>query len=128
MSDETHSPGPWQWSEGRNGLLDANGRPLLRCSGADAEHDVDCDNPADARLIAAAPDTKRERDELLKLAEAVDRFGVQAFAPYLHHDRACRVCDVVTPESAPPYAHAPDCLIVLARALLDRIDGKAPHG
>ena len=57
------SPGPWA-AGGHGEIVDATGRPI---------HTLPRLSPADAALIAAAPETKRELDEALGLlAEAFD--------------------------------------------------------
>lgn len=71
VSDET-SPGPWRWDEsGMSGeLLDASGKKVIyidRSHAWDPGDETLEVSPADARLIAAAPETA----ERLKLAVAM---------------------------------------------------------
>lgn len=68
MSDQKTSPGPWKWDE-ENRLLDANGAFVIgqepgRMGDTD---DIVVARPADARLIAAAP-------QLLALARTAARY------------------------------------------------------
>ena len=87
----THTPGPWRslYAYGMEGKayfvvsqdnVDANGVPIRNirqriCYSGDSETERRSDNQliADAHLIAAAPETKEQRDELLDACESLVR-------------------------------------------------------
>mgnify|MGYP006409087519 CR=1 FL=1 len=85
MDNLKHTPGPWTASEGYPSSVwhvDMPGRAFAITVSIDddEERDVpDEETEANARLIAAAPETKRQRDELLEalqlLADAYDAVG-----------------------------------------------------
>ena len=95
MSEVEHTPGPWEiagqvdMSNGLpSGFLIVQKTPVSGFSGVAAalnrsanEQDEPCDETlANAKLIAAAPETKRQRDELLEACkEAADFLGCYNF-------------------------------------------------
>lgn len=106
MSDDRHSPGPWQWWEERHVLFDANGMEVIIPALEREGGSIIFRNPYDARLIAAAPETKRERDEAVALLrKAVSRF-------------------VCFGGKEPPLSPCGTCWLCEMRALLARIDRK----
>ena len=65
MTQATHTPGPWTYTrnpENTRFVIDSEpGRALAVTAG------FECDNEANARLIAAAPETAAERDRLKEI-------------------------------------------------------------
>lgn len=113
MSDEKTSPAPWHWGvyvgdgsadsfKNAGFLIDADGNRVL-----DIEREWEsCDDSiravsdADARIIADAPETKREHGEMLDLLKAMERVGrtLDKVCPWCYHadhDDECRLAELV---------------------------------
>lgn len=77
----THTPGPWTWMNYPDGrkLLAAPARAVVHCPDAP----MTCD-PADARLIAAAPDLLAALKRLTEAEVYVDNGYCQGYWPNEH--------------------------------------------
>lgn len=83
-----HTPGPWkiQHALANNAIRASSkdGRPgllIARCPQGEGFGDEPREMLANARLIAAAPETARQRDELLAALKEADRALSFHFAP-----------------------------------------------
>lgn len=78
MSDETHTPGPWQWGDSQ--LLDAAGAPVIRIDRSAAWEAGDEDlavSDANARLIAAAPEMLALLRECVTVVDGIQSDGLR---------------------------------------------------
>lgn len=114
MSDEKHSPGPWRWSYefDRAILVDAAGDFVVSTHPDDDQIIV---RKADARLIADAPETKREHAEMLTMLREIEWNGT-SFCDDTGSDPGCPSCD------SPPPAHREGCKLA---ELIARIDARS---
>ena len=80
-----HTPGPWHTSFSATAndvvVVDSDGHMVANTDQWPARATVEC--AANARLIAAAPETSEQRDELLEACEALQRYYGQSGMPHM---------------------------------------------
>lgn len=108
MANEAHSPAPWKWNPPMRVVMDAIDDDVCRLHVGTKRSDEMV--AANARLIAAAPTTKQQRDEAVALLRELQWVRI------LSADR-CPSCNGVRFENG----HHGDCKLA---ALLARIDGR----